>query len=193
MFQDSFPRELKDDVEYVSSNISMKTYNNVRNGESEEQSSWILLDNQRITFPYRVYYIDNIDSLNKKYTPEQITVYHCIFSRSCDGYVRENHIKALLSCDLPIWAIPYIIKVSDEYVVQILESIYQRLKNTNTDNFQATCHKNLQIFLYGHDRMISYWNEFYRTQCYKYHNYVGYQLYKECYGYNRSLDKLRIT
>lgn len=33
MFQDSFPRELKDDVEYVSSNISMKTYNNVRNGE----------------------------------------------------------------------------------------------------------------------------------------------------------------
>lgn len=192
MFQDSFPIELKDDVKYVSSNISNKTYSNVGIGASAVQSSWILLDNQEITFPYRIYYIDNIDKLNKKFTPEQMVVYHCIFSRSCDGYVREKHIKALLSCDLPAWAIPYIIKVSDEYVIEILESIYQSLKNINTDDFKAICHKNLQSFLYGHDRMISYWNEFYRTQCYKYHNYVGYQLYKECYGYNRSLEKLRI-
>lgn len=122
-----------------------------------------------------------------------LVVYHCIFSRSCDGYVREKHIKALLSCDLPAWAIPYIIKVSDEYVIEILESIYQSLKNINTDDFKAICHKNLQSFLYGHDRMISYWNEFYRIQCYRYHNYVGYKLYKECYGYTLSLEKLRIT
>lgn len=35
MFTDGFPKELRADVQYVSNNIPMKTYNDVRLGESE--------------------------------------------------------------------------------------------------------------------------------------------------------------
>lgn len=193
MFTDGFPKGLRADVQYVSSNIPIKTYNDVRLGVSEDKSSWLLLDSQVISFPYRIYYIDDIISFDKIFTPKQMTIYHCIFSRSCDGYIREKHIKALLNCDLPVWAIPYILKISDEYVMEILDIIYLFLKDIDTNVYKKVCQNNLQMLLYGHDRMISYWNEFYRTQCYRYHQYVGYKLFKECFGYTRSMEKLRET
>ncbi len=192
MFTDAFPIEYQKEVALVSKAISLKTYNNIEIIQSTEMSSWLLPSGETITFPYRIYLIDNIDNPNAHFSKLEQTIYHCIFSRSCDGFVREKHITALLQQDIPDWVIPYILKVCDEYIVEILELVYKHLCNTDTTQFKKICMINLVQFRYGHSRMISYWNEFYRDRCYYYKDYVGKSLYKDCFGYTRSIDKIQI-
>ena len=115
-------------------------------------------------------------------------ILHCIFTRSCDGFVRERHIKALLSEDFTEWAIPYIFKVCDEYVVEILQTVYDNLKDRNTDNFKNFCANNHASFCRSYNRMISYWNEFYRNNCYRYEDYVGRKLFIKCFGAKRTMN-----
>lgn len=126
------------------------------------------------------------------FSHEQKLIYHCIFSRSCDGFVRQRHIEAILSDNYPFWAFPFILKVSDEYVMEIVEIIYEKLRFCNTTEMKEFCLVNLQQFIRSHDRMISYWNEFYRERCFRYKNYVGKKLYENCFGYTRSMEKKRL-
>lgn len=188
MFEKAFPIELRNDVYVVCQKCLSKT---LHIKQSEQQSYWTLPDYQVIQFPYRIYYLDENEDIEKDLTDTQQIIYHCLFSRSSDGFVREKHIHSLLSLDLPIWAIPYILKVCDEYVVEILEFIYLVLKDQDTIKYKQIIDNNLSQFIYGYHRMISYWNEFYRNRCYSYHEYVGYKLYKECFGYTRSMEKVK--
>ncbi|MEG0366323.1 MAG: hypothetical protein RR585_05780 [Coprobacillus sp.] len=187
----SFPMELRNDVSIVLSLMSKQTYNNIEIGETKDCCTYILLDQQEVTFPYRIYYLDKHEMCDTSLTFEQKMIYHCIFSRSCDGFIREKHIKAILEEDYPDWTIPYILKISDEYVIEILESVYNELKNRDTEKIKVFCRVNLQVFLSSHDRMISYWNEYYRNQCYLYKNYVGKKLFVEYFGYTKSMEKER--
>jgi hypothetical protein len=133
--------------------------------------------------PYRVYLFDIGDGIAmKQMDPIEKMVLHCIFSRSCNGHVREKHIKSLVTADFPNWAIPYIVKVCDEYVVEILEVVYDNLKGKNTDPIKAFCADNRLAFCRSYDRMVSYWNEYYRSDCYRFRDYVGRKLFLDCFG-----------
>lgn len=189
MFEDGFPIELSHDVQAVSNTIGLKTYHNIRIGQTEDMITYALKNGEHISFPYRIYYLDMVGSTH--FSEQQWLIYHCIFTRSCDGFVRERHIKEILAVDFPEWAAPYVLKVSDEYVKEILETIYQNLRSSNMETIRAVAMQNISRFLYGHDRMISYWNEFYRDECPQYKDYVGRALFHESFGYTRSMERLR--
>lgn len=185
MFADGFPKQLRASVCCVCGRIPMRTYHNAGSAASEEPFSWLLPDGQAIAFPYRLYILDSVPA--SVFTPVQQTIYHCLFSRSCDGFVRERHIGALLEGEPPLWAIPYILKVCDEYVVEILELIYSRLAQRDTKWYRQLFSLNPRALLSGYSRMISYWNEYYRERWSSYRQYVGYRLYRECFGYTDAL------
>lgn len=188
MFEDGFPKKICEDVNFVSNMIK---YNKL-DLDPTEQSCLYLIDGKEVKFPYRIYYKDKLKINELKLSSQQNVIYHCIFSRSCDGFVREKHIKELLSINFPRWAIPYIIKICDEYVVEILETVYNQLQNKCIDEIKTICKQNLNTFCLSHDRMISYWNEFYRYNCFRYKDYIGKKLFEECFGYTRSMEKLRM-
>ena len=185
----AFPNEYKSDVEAVCKALPLtsRVYR-VALYSDETTTEWSLPSNEKIEIPYRIYLKDKLTFLNKL-TKRQQLIYHCIFSRSYDGYVRQKHIEALLDSDTPEWAMPYIIKVCDEYVYEILECVYQKLKARNCERYKALCQLNFDYFKLGHCRMISYWNEYYRYDCYKYKEYLGKKLYGECFGYNKTGQK----
>lgn len=186
MFTNSFPIEYKSDVEYVCSLIPSYPREELR---TEEASSWLLSSGEKISVPYRIYFEDCMEEGEARFTPIQKIIYHCLFSRSNNGFIRQKHIEALLKAELPDWAIPYILKICDEYVVEILETVYQSLKDRDTTKFKEICKINFQRLRYGHSRMISYWNVYYREICPNYRKYVGRALYKECFGYTRAMEK----
>jgi hypothetical protein len=190
MFETGFPPSLLDDVRVVSNVMEREMYNNLKYGESEQYIRYSLLDGENISFPYRIFNIEDTES-KFIFSENQELIYHCIFSRSCNGFVRAKHIKAILDTDFPAWSIPYLLKISDEYVIEIIEIIYKTLQTKNTEEIKAIAVHNLQIFLQSHDRMISYWNEFYRNRCPKYKNYIGRALFHDCFGYSRRLERLR--
>lgn len=192
MFENGFPIELNSELHRVLENISKTTYTNCFSGTMDTASNeqYELLDGTVIDFPYRIYFIDDDSLFSRLTTLNERLIYHCIFTRSCDGYVREKHLRAIMTEDYPEWCMPYILKLSSEYVVEILEVIYEFMYGKDNALFQVFCQNNPYLFRYYHSRMISYWNEFYRDRCYRYHNYVGYKLYRECFGFRRSNEKI---
>ena len=184
----AFPKELASDVKVVCK--AMSTISNSYSGSMfcDINSTWSLPSTDKIKIPYRIYVDDRL-ILNNQMTERQKLIYHCIFSRSYNGYVRQKHIEALLESDLPDWAIPYVIKICDEYIKEILEVVYQKLQGKNTEKYKEICALNFDYFKLGHCRMISYWNEYYRYDCYRYDEYIGKKLYSECFGYNKTGQK----
>ena len=180
-----FPKVLQDDVLAVLRVIPHKAY--VDHDISDTISTYTLGNND-IKFPYRVYFyepaIKDIYSLTKR----QKAILHCVYSRSHDGYIREKHITALLLTDFHEWAIPYIVKVCDEYIIDILHVVYSNLKDKNTELIKKFCANNYESFCKSYNRMISYWNEFYRDDCYRFENYIGRKLFIECFGAKRKMN-----
>jgi hypothetical protein len=91
--------------------------------------------------------------------------------------------------DYPNWAIPYIYKLCDEYVIEILEIIYVTIKKQDLKRFRDFCFENKHEFVKSYSRMTSYWNEYYR--CISFKDYVGKKMFWECFGYSRSIEKQR--
>lgn len=190
MFQSAFPQALERDTAALEERLELRSI--CPTGHlitPEEQRSWHLPGGGTIRFPYRIYLPDRLNET--ALPPRQAVMLHCLFSRSCDGYVRQRHVQALLDGETPEWALPYIVEICGEYVVQILELVYSRLRNRDTAAYAELCRLNLPRFLHVHARMVSYWNEYYRWgDCRQYRRYVGRALFKECFGYTRSLERV---
>lgn len=183
LFKNGFPNSLINDVSTVEMLIPLKTYRDVRVGVSEQTIEYCN-NGVEIKFPYRIYFVEVSNDIISKLTLQQKMILHCIYSRSCDGFVRQKHLQSLLMMDYADWSIPYIVKPCDEYVIEILEMTYNTLKDQNTELFKSFCNENVQSFCESYNRMVSYWNEFYRDRCYKFYKYVGRKLFRECFGYS---------
>lgn len=189
MFHDGFPDDLRNDGAKVVGLIPMKTYNNVSVGITDENIQYTQ-KNVVIKFPYRMYFIDVPDDVLNKLSLQQQMILHCIYSRCCDGFVRQKHIQSLLLMDYADWAMPYIVKICDEYVMEILEMTYDILRERDTEQIKRFCLENVQSFCRSYSRMTSYWNEYYRDRCHNFHEYIGRKLFRECFGYSKSLERI---
>lgn len=190
MFQDGFPNYLRDDVATAVGMIPHENYENVTSGVSQDTIQYFL-DDTMIRFPYRIYYIDSLDEVIDNLSLRQKMILHCIYSRSCDGFVRQKHISSLLQMDYEDWAIPYIVKICDEYVVEIIEMTYDTLKEQDTERIKRFCLENIVLFCKSYNRMISYWNEYYRYRNNDFKKYIGRKLFMDCFGYSKSMERRR--
>lgn len=180
----AFPLYLRNDVRQICKNIIVS-----ERFHYDDSTEWLLSSGEVITMPYRIVFEDEFVGDLGSLTSTQRIIYHCIMSRSSDGYVREKNIKELLKTDLPEWAMPYVIKICDEYVVEILQTVYDSLSRQDCRKYKEICALNFEYIKCAHTRMISYWNEFYRWDCYKYENYIGKKLYRDCFGYSKTGQK----
>lgn len=183
MFENGFPSNLlenQNDIEYFIHSLEIQNMDNLITYE------WKLYDNQKIVFPYRIYFTESDFPLLASFTDIKRLIYDCVFSRSADGYIRQKYIKELLCYKdkLPIWIFPYIVQISGEYVIEIVESIYCSIINKDLTELKQFCFINKEAVSRCYDRMVSYWNEYYRNSYKQLKNYVGYKLFTECFGYN---------
>lgn len=172
----SFPKSLKEDAIIVAHCIPSGTY------VDGSFCKYKLLNGEEIEFPYRIYGAENVEA-PLEFTFIQKIIFHAFLSRSDNGYVREKHVQHILDINYPEWIFPYIIKLSDEYVVEILDLIYFYLKDKDCQKIKDFCKVNAFSFVRSYDRMASYWGEYYGGS---FNKYVGRKLFRECYGYKRS-------
>ncbi len=186
----AFPDYLYDDVSTVLNLLSIESEAyNPSLCISSNFGQYKLLNDIEVRIPYRIYISDAIQDILLLSQTQQV-IYHCIFSRSHNGYKRQKHIEAILENELTDWCMPFVLMISGEYVVEILNVLYDKLYQKNNDNLKAFCRRNLQTFLYTHARMISYWDCFYRAEWYNYNQYIGKKLFSECFGYTKSMEKI---
>ena len=84
-----------------------------------------------------------------------------------------------------VWAIPYLVKVCDEYVVEILQTVYEGLMGREDGRILQFCAENPVQLQRSYARMTSYWNEFYRGAYPNFRDYVGRKLFLHFFGMSR--------
>jgi hypothetical protein len=177
MLQAAFPFCLEDDINKVARLLSRETH------DARIYTVNYHMNGVEICFPYRIYFTSNPESIVGSLSDQQKMILYCIYSRHHNGFVREKCIRLLLSMNYDEWTIPFIVKICDEYVIQILEIVYTRLQEQDTEHIKNFCLENHEESLKSYDRMVSYWNEYYRGyECRPISHYIGYKLFHDCFG-----------
>ena len=186
VFYNAFPTDMRESVEKVIKNLP-DTVNNLSHVISSDFITYTV-ENEVVQIPYRMYLKDIADSVYEGLNQIQKQILCCIYTRSCNGYIREKYIRKLLDMPVEPWAIPFIVKLCDEYIIEIVKLIYSKLKDRNNADIQSFCLNNKSEVRKSYSRMISYWNVYYRSEIYEFKNYVGRALFRECFGYNRTFE-----
>lgn len=186
MFYNAFPTDMRERVEKVIKIMPNNTFNNI----SVVSPDFITytVENEVVQIPYRMYLKDIADSEYEGLSQIQKQILCCIYTRNCNGYIREKYIHKLLDMPIEQWAIPFIVKLCDEYIIEIVKLIYSKLKDRNNADIQSFCLSNRSEVRKSYSRMISYWNVYHRGEIYEFKNYVGRALFRECFGYNRTFE-----
>jgi hypothetical protein len=104
---------------------------------------------------------------NGKLTSLQEQLFFCLLTRHHNGFVREAALKRIIAVDEP-WVVPYVVQLASEYVYEILVVIGQNLGQLNSSLYGSFLRDNPSYFAKVKQRIISYWNVYYR-----WHDYTG--------------------
>ncbi len=169
----AFPNELNDEVESV---FSMFKIGKLGSHTSYEE---IRINNCYIRLPARVYFDElgpnQLAALNER----EYKVLCCYFTRHHNGYIREKYLRQLLSHTyLYDWELPFICALIGEYVVEILDVIYENWNFINKSGMNSFIEDNPKYITTIEGRIASYWGEYYMSG-YPKKEYVGFKLKKE--------------
>lgn len=145
----------------------------------------ISLDGEKLQIPYRFYNKELLEDVVKELTETEQIILHCIYSRNDNGFIRQKHIESIFSFnEIPKWALPYIIKLCDEYVMEIIECINDNITKISKEQIAEFVNENKSFIALGYARMGSYWGCYYKGN--KFKKYVGYKFYRNVLGYNKT-------
>lgn len=108
---------------------------------------------------------------------QQRQMAQCILTRSTDGFERQTALKEVLPINEP-WSIPFVIALIGEYVVEIIDDIYVAVPQFNRELVATFIGENPVFYKLTSDRVMSYWNCYYRWQ-FQRNDYVGFKFLRE--------------
>ena len=168
------PSNYKKDEKVVVDFLKRKTNKNFLS--LLPQTQFYYLNNERMTFPSRNYCEEITKEEYEQFTDIQKCILDCIMTLNHNGYVREKHLKNILNTNYGFEPF-FIFNLAQSYVVEILEVIYEN-ESKKANKYLSFVNENRVLVEKGYQRMISYWNEYYRTDNWKFKSYVGTKLFK---------------
>ncbi|MEU0168355.1 hypothetical protein ABZ214_23330 [Streptomyces iakyrus] len=139
----------------------------------------VAVEGQQVLIPERLYNdeppTDAVESLSSR----QLQLLHCLYSRHCDGMVRQRHLEKIVGVTDP-WVIPFVVRLVGEYVLEILVVICNELRDLTTPGARGHLAygqflvDNPAFFARTQRRVVSYWS------CYHRGTYTSFQGYPGC-------------
>lgn len=83
----------------------------------------------------------------------------------------------------------FIFQLLGEYVAEILKIIEPHLNENNQNKWSNFILENCQYFQTTQSRIVSYWNEYYRSSYPDFKNYIGHQILTKFKKYEESRFK----
>lgn len=164
----AFPESLRSDIKSLVSMI---------NAKSKHSAHWgykMHLDNQQIEIPTRIYWDESKLTLNAL-TDTGKLILACILTRHHNGYVREANLEKLVSSE-KYWTIPYVIQLLGEYVIELLELIWEKFDKLHKENLIGFIHENESYWFKTKQRISSYWDCYHKYKGNPKSEYVGFKL-----------------
>jgi hypothetical protein len=140
----------------------------------------VSVEGELLRIPYRIYNAEP-STQAVRLNGESAHVLACLYTRHHDGHVRQRHLREIVELTQP-WIAPYVVQLIGEYVVEILIDIRNRLTGLDTEGapqrvqYGAFVAENPEYMDLIAQRMISYWNCYYRHEYPKLSDYPGHQL-----------------
>lgn len=164
----AFPSDLRfraEGLHQVLGSTSLETHRGieVRVGEDD------------LVIPYRIHH-EGDEQACEHLVGFQSLMYSCLLTRHHDGHVRQRHLERILSVSEP-WIVPFVIQLTGEYVIEILDSCEAHMAALNPDLYGTFLRDNPKYFQVTRDRMISYWDCYYRGKYKHRSDYVGFRLF----------------
>ena len=139
---------------------------NIVSDHIHEDSELFYVDNSKVLIPTRIYINDDILKI-ETINPQIKRILFCYFTRHHNGYIRQYCIKEIIKSNYILdYEIPYIFRLSGEYVVEILYDIVEITKLIPYEVINEYITKNISTLKIMERRMISYWSEYYRYGAY---------------------------
>ena len=126
----------------------------------------VIVSGDPVRIPYRVH-SRGLRPDPARQTPTEQLVLHCLGTRDHDGHARERHLRAVVR-DLSPWAVPYVVALAGEYVIEIVQVIEQSLTELTVDGsaqqraYGSYLAANPRVLELTRSRVVSYWDCYFR-------------------------------
>ncbi|MCH0568318.1 hypothetical protein I3F60_03425 [Streptomyces sp. MUM 136J] len=138
----------------------------------------VVVEGQQVLIPERLYNDEPPPDAVASLSSRQRQLLHCLYSRHCDGVVRQRHLEKIVGSTDP-WAVPFVVQLVGEYVLEILVVICDELRDLAAP---GTCGHlaygqfivdNPAYFARIQRRVVSYWSCYYRGTYASFRGYPG--------------------
>jgi hypothetical protein len=123
----------------------------------------LLVEGQRVLIPYRIYSQEPAASVAASLDQEATVVLACAYTRHNDGHIRERSVLRVIGVDRP-WVVPIVVQLLAEYVVEISESVLERLDELQRETYRRFAAANESFMQLTRDHIVSYWACYYRAE-----------------------------
>ncbi|AFD08874.1 hypothetical protein [Solitalea canadensis] len=165
-----FPQELANDVIQVFNILPDKN-----NRWVSDHFQVVQMENQTLKIPTRIY-INQPTGIDEISLSEiQKTILNCIFLRHHNGFIRQKRLRKLLMNN-EFFITPYTFQLLGESVIEILFDLNMHINDNTIHNYAYFITQNPTYFRLTENRVISYWDEYYRQRYWKFTSYIGKQL-----------------
>lgn len=120
-----------------------------------------------VRMPVRLYRGEPDPDVPAALTPRQRLVLHCLYALHPDGYVRQRHAAHVAGVAEP-WAVPFVVRLTGEYVLEIVADLRARLTGALAPGSEARrvygrfAAEHPEFLAVTERRAVSYWNEYHR-------------------------------
>lgn len=167
----AFPTELEEDVIRVLSMIDQT------NRLDFSYCFEVNFKGSKLNIPERIYYNEPSLLQYNTLTDRQQIVLNCLFTRHHDGFIREENLKKIIQqCNDHNWIIPYLIRLTGEYVIEILQVIKDNLGNIDKGITKDFIAENARFYNAIESRVVSYWDYYYRSKYPAKTDYVSFEI-----------------
>ncbi|MER6442400.1 hypothetical protein ABT275_39720 [Streptomyces sp. NPDC001185] len=138
----------------------------------------VVVAGQDMSIPARLYHDEPPADVVASLSAHQRQLLHCLYSRHCDGWVRQRHLAEIVRSVDP-WVLPYVVQLAGEYVVEILAAILDELRDLAAPEnpghlaYGQFILENPLFFARTQRRVVSYWDCYYRSAWASFRGYPG--------------------
>lgn len=137
----------------------------------------VRVGNEILEIPYRIYLNEANLSKAEGLVAIQSKILFCMCTRHHDGRIREQSLRRIILSKND-WVAPYVFLLSGEYIREILDLILQNLNELDINIYREFVSANPDLYKKTRQRMVSYWNCYYRHEYPDPGEYAGFRLFK---------------
>lgn len=146
---------------------------------TSEKTFTVMYNGEMLQIPERIYNEELAEIVFEALDFEKRLIVSCLYTRHHNGFVRQKYTEFLLAHVFDeAWMLPYIVKLAGEYVIEIVLLIDSHKLRIPTLALRKFYIENEAFMELTRQRMISYWDVYYREQMPRAKQYIGVKLFK---------------